>query len=65
MAKVEEDVYERAARTGLYTPEFLEQLRRGGIRPATNPGSRIFKPVKQRPAWLAFVLRLLRLTARA
>ncbi len=61
MAKVEEDVYERAARFGFYTPEELDWMRRARIRPALAPGSRIPTPLRQRPAWLAFLLRLFRL----
>ena len=61
MAKVEEDVYEKAARFGFYKPEELEWMRRARIRPALAPGSRLPTPVKQRPAWLAFFIRLLRL----
>jgi len=61
MAKVEEDVYERAARYGFYKPEELEWMRRARIRPALAPGSRIPTPVKQRPAWLAFLVRLFHL----
>jgi hypothetical protein len=61
MAKVEEDVYERAARFGFYKPEELEWMRRARIRPALAPGSRIPTPVKQRPALLAFFIRLFRL----
>ncbi len=64
MAKVEEDVYERAARTGIYKPEDLEWMRRAGIRPALGPFGRTRTAVRQRPAWLAFFIRLFRLTER-
>ncbi len=57
MAKVEEDIYEQAARSGLHTPERLEWMRRNGIRPSTRPWVP-HEPAKQRPRWLAFLLRL-------
>lgn len=59
MAKVEEDVYERAARSGLHTPEKLEWMRRNGIRPSTGRWIDRGPPGKKRPRWLAFLLRLL------
>lgn len=59
MAKIEEDVYERAARSGLHTPEKLEWMRRVGIIPSTGVWVDRGPPVKQRPRWLAFLLRLL------
>jgi hypothetical protein len=51
-----DEVFERAARTGWYTPEQLDSYRRNGIRPATGRAG-LEEPVKQRPAWLAFLLR--------
>ena len=58
MAKVEEDIYERAARAGHHTPERLEWMRRHGIRPSTGPLGPMAPPAKQRPRWLAFLIRL-------
>ena len=52
-----DEVFERAAQTGWYTPEQLESYRRNGIRPATGRAAGLAEPVKQRPAWLAFLLR--------
>lgn len=57
MPQVENDIYEEAARSGLHTPEALERMRRLGIRPATKPWVPPMPLVKQRPAWLAFLLR--------
>jgi len=53
-----EQVYEEAARSGLYTTEQLERMRRMRIRPSTHPIRSSDNLVKKRPAWLAFVLRL-------
>jgi hypothetical protein len=58
VAKVEEDIYERAARAGRHTPDRLEWMRRRGIRPSTGPLTPLAPPVRQRPRWLAFLLRL-------
>lgn len=58
MAKVEEDIYERAARSGLHTPEKLEWMRSKGIRPSTRGWIDHGPPGKKRPRWLAFLLRL-------
>lgn len=49
-------LYEEALRAGLATPEEVAWMRQHGIRPATKrwePPT----PLKQRPAWLAFMLR--------
>jgi hypothetical protein len=52
-----DEVFKRAAQTGWYTSEELDFFRRNGIRPATGRATGLAEPVKQRPAWLAFLLR--------
>ena len=49
-------LYEEAVRAGLATPEEVVWMREHRIRPATRPWIPP-TPVKQRPAWLAFLLR--------
>jgi len=61
MAKVEEDVYERAARSGLHTPERLEWMRSKGIIPSTGPYTPPAPLVKPRPRWQAFLIRVFRI----
>jgi hypothetical protein len=61
MAKVEEDIYERAARSGRHTPETLEWMRSKGIIPSTGPYTPLAPPVKPRPRWQAFLIRLFRI----
>jgi hypothetical protein len=39
---------------------FLEHLRVNGVKLATEPWDPTWEPVKQRPWWLAFILRTLR-----
>jgi hypothetical protein len=42
--------------------EFLERLRAAGVKLAERPfDPSSFTPVKQRPKWLAFIIRTLRL----
>jgi len=44
-----------------YSPEAEAYLRANGVRPATQPWKPTPGiPVKQRPMWLAFILRTLR-----
>jgi len=50
-----DEVFAEAARSGLHTPERLAWMRQHGIRPATKRWEPR-EPVKQRSAWLAFVL---------
>jgi hypothetical protein len=61
MAKVEEDVYERAARSGRHTPETLEWMRSKGIIPSTGPYTPLAPLVKPRPRWQAFLIRVFRI----
>lgn len=49
-------LYEQALQAGLATPEEVAWMRERGIRPATKRWTPP-EPVKQRPAWLAFLLR--------
>lgn len=57
-------LYGEAIRAGLATPDKVEWMRQRGIHPATQPWTPP-TPAKQRPAWLAFLLRTRdRLTAK-
>jgi hypothetical protein len=49
-------LYEEAVRAGLATPDEVAWMRQRGIKPATRPWTPP-TPVRQRPAWLAFLLR--------
>ena len=41
-------------------PETEERLRAAGVRAPTGRPDPNFKPLPQRPAWLAFIFRMLR-----